>query len=65
MPDKHLKSSLSSINNFDEDTRKKIHPYRITGLSEALMPIITRAELDEEDSRKAVELALWEVFSQH
>ncbi len=65
MPDKQLKRRLSFIDNLDENTREKIHPYRITGLSEALTPIITKTGLDEKDARKAIELALEEVFSHH
>ncbi len=65
MPDKQSKCSSSFIDNLDENTKKKIRPYRITGLSEDLTPILFKADLDEKDSRKAVELALKEVFSYH
>jgi len=62
MVDERLGRNSSFIDNLDKNTQKKIHPYRIEGLSEDLTTILLKAKLDERDSRKALELALKEVF---
>ena len=62
MSNERLSNREDSEDNSNETAKMLNHYYRIQGLAETLLPIFVRTNLDEEDTREAVEQAIKKVF---
>lgn len=54
---------MGKLDFIDKMIRESNRKHRIQGLAEIILPILIKANLDEEDTRDAVEQAIETLFS--